>query len=195
MHTKTCQTCKAEFSKPSKAGWHQWHATRFCSKRCKGIGTTLPYAERFWGLVEKGVDCWMWLGGLWNGYGYFDGTPVPGNGKFRELAHRLAYTLAVGPIPEGLQVCHKCDVPTCVRPDHLFLGTQADNVADMRAKGRQRYGNHKREANPNVKLSESDVEEIKRLYPGTSQTKLAKQFGVAQAHVSRIILGKAWREV
>lgn len=91
-----------------------------------------PAADRFWAKVAKGDDCWLWTGAV---AGY------PGNdyGAFNKgKAHRFSWELHRGPIPAGLFVLHKCDVTRCVRPDHLFLGTQKDNMQDMVAKGRGR---------------------------------------------------------
>ena len=90
--------------------------------------------DRFWSKVDTSGECWTWTADLDDhGYGRL------GIGRKRiEPAHRVAWTLANGPIPEGLRVLHHCDNPPCVRPDHLFLGTQADNMADMMAKGRAR---------------------------------------------------------
>jgi HNH endonuclease len=93
-----------------------------------------PLTERFWEKVEKTDDCWLWLGNLnGNGYGY---TKLEAPSRRNELAHRISWTLHFGPIPEGLFVCHHCDTPPCVRPDHLFLGTHSDNMKDMWRKDR-----------------------------------------------------------
>ena len=89
---------------------------------------------RFWKHVDKSVDCWIWTAARYpNGYGVF--------GLSRSAlmsAHRFSWTLAHGPIPPGMCVRHRCDVRTCVRPEHLVLGTQQENLADMSAKGRRR---------------------------------------------------------
>lgn len=89
--------------------------------------------ERFLEKVEKTDTCWLWTG-------FVD---AKGRGRFRfngksVSAHRVAYEIFVGEIPAGLKVCHTCDIPRCVRPKHLFLGTQKDNMADCKAKGRIR---------------------------------------------------------
>lgn len=97
-----------------------------------GIHPNEPAETRFWMRVDKSGECWTWTAARGDhGYGSFtddDGRSVS--------AHRFSHQLHYGPIPKGLVVCHKCDNPPCVRPDHLFLGTQADNVRDMQAKGR-----------------------------------------------------------
>jgi hypothetical protein len=86
---------------------------------------------RFWAKVDKTTDCWLWTGGKHRqGYGQISIA------RKMALAHRVSYELEVGPIPPGMSVLHKCDVPGCVRPDHLFTGTQKDNMADCARKGR-----------------------------------------------------------
>lgn len=100
------------------------------NRRCKSP------EEMLWRRVEKTDGCWLWTGGVnWKGYGRLGGGK-PGS-KWRESAHRLSYRLTYGSIPEGMHVCHRCDVPRCVRPDHLFLGTNTDNVRDAIRKGRK----------------------------------------------------------
>lgn len=87
--------------------------------------------KRFLAKVEKSKGCWIWQGSCWkNGYGC-----IQHQGR-RQKAHRVAYQLLIGPIPGGLFVCHTCDIPSCVRPEHLFLGTARDNTCDAIAKGR-----------------------------------------------------------
>lgn len=90
--------------------------------------------DRFWSKVDRSGDCWTWTASRTrHGYGRI------GLGHDRvETAHRVSWMLANGPIPEGVFVCHRCDNPPCVRPDHLFLGTALDNIRDMIAKGRGR---------------------------------------------------------
>ena len=97
----------------------------------------LSPADRFWKWVNKTEKCWLWTGRT------NKTKPGTGAGQFRIvgrknpiLAHRFSWELVNGPVPDGMCVCHKCDVPYCVRPDHLFLGTQSDNSKDMWSKGR-----------------------------------------------------------
>lgn len=90
-----------------------------------------PLADRFWSRVEKGPACWEWVGGR-NADGYGE---VRADGRMQK-AHRVSWALAHGPIPPGMHVCHTCDNPPCVNPEHLFLGTNRANMRDRQAKGR-----------------------------------------------------------
>jgi hypothetical protein len=135
--------------------------------------------------IVKTDTCWLWTGARHrDGYGR-----VWVHRREFYMAHRFAYELWVQKIPDGLQVLHRCDVRNCVRPEHLFLGTNADNVADRVAKGRSSRGEHR----PQAKLTESDVNEMRRLHSmGASTRKLARQFHLATSNVWRIVNGQSW---
>lgn len=95
-----------------------------------------PFEPYFWSLVKKGNGCWKWIGGV-DGNGY---SRVWCNGR-RQAAYRVAYELTKGPIPEGMLACHHCDNKLCVNPDHLFIGTQKDNMQDWTRKGKNKLAN------------------------------------------------------
>jgi hypothetical protein len=143
--------------------------------------------DRFMRKVKSSDGCWEWQGTHdSHGYGMFQSENV------RAKAHRWAWTLLVGPIPDGMAVLHKCDNPPCVRPDHLFLGTNAENMADASAKGRTAFGNR----NPCAKLNPEKVREIRRLHSeGRSYRSLAKEFGVDLRAVKCAIERVTWRRV
>jgi hypothetical protein len=118
-------------------GWCEMHYTRM--RRYGSLDRPeFDYADRFWAKVLRSDGCWLWSACVdEHGYGSFVRLQEDGSHRL-EGAHRVAWELTHGPIPDGLRVCHHCDTPPCVRPDHLFLGTQADNMADMQRKGRAR---------------------------------------------------------
>lgn len=142
--------------------------------------------------TERTESCWLWRGPLdRSGYGKLR---VCEAGVARTVsAHRLAWTLAHGPIPEGLLVCHHCDTPACVRPDHLFLGTHIDNMADMVRKGRARTSDKHGSNNPRSKLT---PEQVRLIFAwramGESQGKIALKLGINQSTVSDIERGRRW---
>ena len=146
--------------------------------------------SRYWRNVEKRDGCWLWKGN----------TNADGYGRFciqrkHIYAHRFAWEITYGLIPEGMFVCHKCDNPTCVNPDHLFLGTAADNNRDMLHKGRGGFGTLLGEHNGNSKLTETRVAEMRELHKsGLSVRKLAALFGIGHSQVHNIVTEQNWRQ-
>lgn len=145
--------------------------------------------ERFWDKVALGEpdECWEWQASKRSGYGQFEIN-------YRNWrAHRVAWTLIFGPIPEGLFVCHKCDNRGCCNPYHLFLGTNKDNMVDAARKGRTHPG----EANSNSKLTEFEVHTIREMYvmDGWTQRGLAEEFGVHPKTISKIVRRKRWKYI
>lgn len=156
------------------------------------------FVNRFWKYVEKKAGCWLWTGQkLPRGYGMLR---VSGAGNGAVYAHRASYALHKGE-PGNMLVCHTCDNPACVNPDHLFLGTYLDNARDKCAKGRQCKGaNHYARANPelirrgerrwwNTRLTFAQVQEIRRLAASTTllQREIGAMFGVNNRTVSSIV--------
>lgn len=135
------------------------------------------------------TDCWWWTASLNNkGYGQFWLE-----GKMWR-AHRASWELHVGGIPEGMCVLHKCDNPTCINPEHLFLGTQLENIEDRDTKGRQVAGTSLGERHGMTSLTESQVLDIRAMYKTGryKQKTLADQYGLTKATAHNIIKGKTW---
>lgn len=150
---------------------------------------------RFRAKVQMTDGCWWWTAAISdNGYGKFCVK------KPRLIdAHRLSYLISVGELLDGQVVCHRCDNRNCVRPDHLFAGTQLDNMRDMIAKGRAAVGaalhhpNQAGEANHAAKLSEADVRNIlARRAAGEKPTIIAKDYGIAYRTLWAIVTGRRW---
>lgn len=167
----------------------------YCGKPSRGTkGSKLPFCSlqcRFWMKVDKTGDggCWLWTGT----------RPSFGHGQIRVgeraiYAHRLAWEWANGPLPDDQCVLHRCDVPACVNPAHLFIGSRADNMRDMWRKGRgSKPPRMVGPANPNTKLTAALVRAI-RSSPEDALT-VAERFGIPRRHVYAIRLRAIWKHV
>lgn len=153
-----------------------------------GIYKRKTLEERFWSFVKKTDSCWLWQGSTQKGYGNISAW----NPKQRILkAHRLSYEIHYGEIPEGVGyhgicVLHKCDNPSCVNPKHLILGTQQDNLEDMRKKGRSSHV-----------ITKEQVYKIRELYVPRkfSQQKISNLLGINRGTVRDGLLGKTWKNI
>lgn len=148
---------------------------------------TLKDQRRFISKIKRGDGCWLWQAGCnTDGYGTFS------VGNIRAMrAHRAAFELWIGSIPSGMCVCHTCDNPPCCNPDHLFLGTVAENMADKAVKGRLKLGSRAGTS----RLTENDVAEIRVLCATFSQREVAYRYGVSETTISNIITRKHWKHV
>jgi hypothetical protein len=158
---------------------------------------------RFWSKVEVTSSCWLWRGSL--NHGGYGALNIQGKMVY---AHRFSYELHHGLIPTSLLVCHTCDIRCCVNPDHFFLGTIADNLRDMRDKGRQAKGDrHGQRTHPErrpfgersgtARLTAVDVIEIRRLYATNrfTQAELGIRFSVSGAHIGQIVRAIRWAHI
>jgi DNA-directed RNA polymerase subunit RPC12/RpoP len=193
--TRKCADCGKEFTLRSK------HDQILCSRACaakRNTGqrkvTRTPITERFWRYVMSGApdDCWEWAGGRdHHGYGRLHGEE--GRSSVAK-AHRVSYEIHIGPIPLGGNVLHTCDNPPCCNPTHLFLGTKADNTADMIAKGRDYKVGIVNRLQRQV-LSDDQVREIRERYAaGASAKKLSSEFGYGPKYIYAIVSGERRQE-
>ncbi len=201
-YTLICDYCKQPFTSLR---------TRqvFCGKPCASLArwSRRPIDSAYWSKIDRADSpepCWLWQEGTdSDGYGK---CRVPGFSERR--AHRIAYMLTYGPIPDGLWVLHKCDTPRCCNPAHLFLGTVVDNTADMTAKGRVARGDrHSSRTHPErirrgeccsfAKLTAENVRLIRTAYArgGVKYATLAEQYGVSPATIGKVIRKTQWAHV
>lgn len=156
----------------------------------------LSLESRFWLKVEKfELGCWLWVGKTnKDNYGI-----IKHCNRYRR-ANRVSWVIHFGNIPPGKFVLHRCDNPKCVNPNHLFLGTQADNIADMVSKGRNLAPGAidpvVGEQHGRSKLTEKDVIEIRKWYvPRRGVGQLAAKFGISRSHVARLVNGINWKHI
>lgn len=160
----------------------------YCSKKCGNTSRSRPVEERFWEKVNKTDTCWLWTGGH-NGQNAKRKWPYGmlskgGSTNEHHRAHVFSYELHVGPVPEGVCVLHKCDNTLCVNPDHLFLGTNEDNTADMMEKGRC----------TTRKLTQDIVDNIRKDHDdGVRYRALAQKYKTSLANISLIINHITWK--
>lgn len=190
---KSCQLCdKKYFVRPCHA-----NSTKYCSRRCSGVVNGKIREEKNNSKeyllskikVDKKTGCWIWQG-CKNKDGYGEKSY---KGK-RTRVHRVFYELFIGKIPKGMCVCHKCDIPACVNPSHLFIGTHQDNSDDKMKKKRNK--NPIGEKHGMAKLKEKDVLEIRRLYKeGYSSRKIGRKFNAGKSTILRIVRRNNWNHI
>lgn len=190
--TLKCPVCGITFERVlspihvARAATQQPCCSHACAAKLRGKRWNLE--DYFWRKVKRGDGCWLWEGPPHNRRGY---CAIQYRGKFY-LAHRVSWMIHYGDIPGDMLVCHHCDNPRCVNPEHLFLGTPNDNVSDMISKGRQAAG----QSHPLSRLTEADVRTIRERYAaGTSQSELAREYGCRQTNISNIVRRKTWKHV
>jgi hypothetical protein len=172
-------------------GWcpKHWMRWRHIGDAAAPTVQDLTPEERFWLKVDRTGSCWLWTAGKrGDGYGAFQVE------SRRQIgAHRYSYEIHHGPIPDDMVVMHACDVPLCVNPAHLSLGTVQENAADSARKARRHRGSY----NSQSKLTEGQVLEMRDIYAtgGASQPELARLFHVSPALVNAIINRKAWKHI
>lgn len=163
------------------------------AQRTNCPGLTRRDVGRFWEKVQKSPGCWLWTASITGGkpgreYGQFAVTRLNGGGQHRFYAHRFAWMLAHGPIPEGFEICHSCDQPRCVNVAHMRLGTRLDNMGDAASRGRLHVSRPSRQ-----KLTTKQLLEIDALLATGERgikTAIAKSYGVSKAWVSSYANGK-----
>lgn len=146
------------------------------------------YITKFWAKVNKTDDCWEWTASTASGYGQYGYKLGKWDYKIIQ-AHRYSWILHNGAIPKDLHVCHHCDNRKCVRPEHLFLGTRNENMADMVSKGRSNQG----ERHPLARITAQDAREI--FVSDLPKQKLAERYGIIPAHVVQIQTFRRWQSV
>lgn len=191
LSARVCEECAATLSRNHREAPSAWARRRFCSVKCaRTFGPRRAIERRLAAKTDTQAghgpdgDCHHWLGAKTrDGYGSvrFEGRSW--------LAHRLVHHITNAPVSDDVLVCHNCDNPSCVNPQHLFCGTQQDNMDDMVLKGRQRSRTGSDHANS--KLTEADVLNIRS--DRRTHKVIAMDYGVSRGLVSLIKRGAAWK--
>lgn len=189
--SRNCKACNKQFD--ARVDLVRRGMGIFCCKSCSVWHQhgALTKEERFWKYVpaENLVSgCWEWTGCLSKcGYGVLTCD------RKTTLAHRISYEMYVGALDPKLSVCHACDNPPCVNPNHLFLGSHAQNMRDASIKGRMHIGSR----NGSAKLTEKEVIEIIKLHGSgnCTQHSLSVMFGVDSSSICAIVTGRTWKHV
>jgi hypothetical protein len=175
---------------------NQGYKNYFCGQPCLQLFRSqnrMTLEERYWKYAVKTDGCWEWSG-FTDEMGYGRVSAFTSDDRWvPHLAHRISWELHFGPIPDELLVLHRCDNPPCSRPDHLFLGTQLDNVRDCIAKGRNNRIGH----SSGVGLTELQVAKIKQRFRDGERnfTALGKEYGVSRHTISDIFMERTWKNV
>lgn len=152
--------------------------------------------ERFWGKVSVSSSCWEWTAGLFKrgGYGQFNAF---GAESTPQKTHRMSFQFVNGRIDSSVMVCHHCDNPKCVRPDHLYAGNAVSNNKDARIRGRAYLIPVTRgEICPAAKLTNEQVPVIRSLYSsGATMKEIGERFGVTKQAIWRLLHGRSWKSV
>jgi hypothetical protein len=189
MATYTCGNCGVVFEREAYRG------NLFCGRACYSAARSNATPVRFWAHTKPADNgCIEWMGAPQKfGYGV-----VRVDGEQRK-AHRHAWILTHGAIPDGLFICHRCDNKICVNPEHLFLGTAHDNMRDMSKKGRSAGSRRKGEAHPMVRLSADQVRDIRSRYQNRARygnaSQLASEYGVSRRWIWQVATGRVRTEV
>jgi hypothetical protein len=164
-----------------------------CPSCANRIRARRVFEARFWGKTDRTGSCWLWLGTRdKDGYGKYGARSITNE----ILAHRIAWTLTRGEIPSDMLVCHSCDNPPCINPEHLFLGSPLDNTRDMDKKGRRKSHGPRGERAWTSKLNAASVLEIRqKRADGALLTALAHEYNVTTQTIWQITSGRAWTHV
>ena len=182
---RTCELCEKVFVARRDGG--QRGPNRFCSSHCNDVYLRRQRPARLWDRLDYTAGCWRWTGAV-DGQGY--GQVLHYNQMIK--AHRLAWILTHGDIPDDLWVLHRCHSPACCNPKHLYLGPSDSRLAQTAAAPYLRGEQHGR-----ARLTEAQVREIRVRYlsGGITQTTLAAEYGVAQATIHRIVTWEIWEHI